>query len=149
MGCGRFRDAVLDHELMSEFVDAGVPFGWELLVATVVVDELDEVDDTEEEELLRWSVFRGMNMPLTSSGFIEFRLCPPLTFHPGRLSCWKLGGLATAVMRTSSLCSGKDRGTKEVGGQRAGDADRRVSMLGVQGSVRHHSHSSPRGISTR
>lgn len=86
LGWGRFLDAVL-QELMSELVDAGVPFGCELLVATVVVEEVEDVDDTEEDELLRWIVFRGMNMPLTSSGFIEFRLCPPLTFHAGRLSC--------------------------------------------------------------
>lgn len=114
MGCGRFLEAVLD-QLISEFVDAGVPFGCEPLVATVVVDELEEVDETEEEELLRCSVFRGAaNMPLTSSGFIEFRLWPPLTFHPGRLSCWKLGGLATAVMGKSSFDSGKDRRTLQV-----------------------------------
>jgi len=131
LGCGRFRDAVLDHELMSEFVDAGVPFGCEAFVATVVVDEFDDVEATDEDELLLCSVFRGTNMPLTSSGFIEFRLCPPLTFHPGRLSCWKLGGLATAVMRESRPWLGKDRMTEGVDAVEGtgNDAGRRLSML--------------------
>lgn len=101
LGCGRFRGpAVLDQELMSELEDVGVPFGWELFVATVVVDEVDDADEIEEEELLRCIGFRGMNMPRTSSEFIAEGLCgAPLILHPERLSCWKEGGFATAVMR--------------------------------------------------
>lgn len=66
---------------------------------TVDVDVFDDVDDTDDEEFVRWSVFRGENMVmlLTSSGFIEPSAWPPL-IHPGRLIFAKLGGFATAVM---------------------------------------------------
>ena len=86
MGWGLFRGGPFaDHWLNSEVADTGVPFDWELLVATVVVDELDEVEETEDDELVRDKVFRGTNMPMpprTSSGFIElFPLNEP---HAGR-----------------------------------------------------------------
>lgn len=44
----------------------------------------------------------NMFIPLASSAFIEFTVCPPL-IHPGRLRLAKLGGLATAVMRKASV----------------------------------------------
>lgn len=65
------------------------------------MEELDALDETEEDELLRGIDFRGIKTPLTSSEFIEFRDWPPppLIPHAGRLMLEKLGGLATAVMR--------------------------------------------------
>lgn len=97
LGCGLFRDAELaDHWLRSDVADSAVPFDWEPLVATVVFDALELLEETEEDELLRESVFRGTNMPRTSSGFIgSFPLIVP---HAGRDNCGKEGGLATAVM---------------------------------------------------
>jgi hypothetical protein len=81
----------------------GMPFVWLLgLDVTVEVDEFDEVEDTDDEEFVRWRVFRCMNMLIprgSSDGFIELDVCPPLTvIHPGRLRFAKLGGFATAVM---------------------------------------------------
>jgi hypothetical protein len=70
-----------------------VPFVDEAGVVAVEVDDVDAVDDTDEDELARGMVFRGMNMPLTSS--LPFK--PP---HAGGRFIWeKVGGLATAVMR--------------------------------------------------
>jgi hypothetical protein len=84
---------------MSEFVDDGVPFGCDALVATVVVDEADEVEEMDEDELLRCMGLRGMKIPLTSSVFIELTFWGPSIFHAAeRFSCWKEGGFATAVM---------------------------------------------------
>lgn len=40
----------------------GVPFAWEPLLATVVAEELDEVEETDEDEFVRDRVFRGTNM---------------------------------------------------------------------------------------
>lgn len=76
-----------------------MPFVDEVGVTTVEFEDADDVDDTDEEEFERWIVLRGRNMPLTSSGFIEFMVCVPLPTHAGRLICGKVGGLATAVMR--------------------------------------------------
>lgn len=79
------------------------PFGWPLVLLTAVAEEdTDEAEEMEEDELFRGMVFRGINTPLTSSGFMELRDCPPLSPHAGRLIFAKLGGpggLATAVMR--------------------------------------------------
>lgn len=64
-----------------------------------MVDELDEVEETEDDELERGKVLRGANMPMpprTSSGFIG--LFPLSVPHAGREICEKFGGLATAVM---------------------------------------------------
>lgn len=98
---GRFRAAPLaDHWLTSDPTDRGVPFACEPLVATVVVDELDEVEETDDDELVRDKALRGANMstpPRTSSGFI--RLFPLNVPHAGREICEKFGGFATAVMR--------------------------------------------------
>lgn len=86
--------------------DEGVPVDWAPFVRTVEADELDEFEDTEEDELVRESVFRGTpNIPLTSSGFIEF---PSMEPHPGRDIWGKLGGFATAVMGLDTeRCSSK------------------------------------------
>src|SRR5690606_9910025 len=93
-----FRDAALaDHWLKSEFVDAGVPVDWAPFERIVDPDDVDELEDTEEDELVRERVFRGTpNMPLTSSGFIEF---PSIEPHAGRDIWGNVGGFATAVMR--------------------------------------------------
>jgi hypothetical protein len=64
------RGPPLDHVLISELVDAGVPLGWDELVATVVVEDAEEVEEMDEEELLRCMCFLGMKMPRTSSLFI-------------------------------------------------------------------------------
>lgn len=70
------------------------------MVATEDVEDVDDVDAIEEEELARCGVFRGMSIRETSS-VIEFKPpCPPLPgFHPSR--GWKLGGEATAVIRSN------------------------------------------------
>lgn len=82
-GGGLFRVAApADHWLISELLDAAVPFDCELLERAVEVDELDEVEETEEEELVRERVLRGANMPLPSSGLVE--LCPSIEPHAGR-----------------------------------------------------------------
>lgn len=71
------------------------------MLTAVDVEELDALEETEEDELLRGIDFRGIKTPLTSSEFIVFRDWPPppLMPHAGRLMLEKLGGLATAVMR--------------------------------------------------
>jgi hypothetical protein len=76
------------------------------LVATDVAEEAaEEVDDTEEDELLRVKLLRGTNMPRTSSAFIG--LSPLTVPHSGREICGKVGGFATAVIRKNrSGCGG-------------------------------------------
>lgn len=78
-------------------------------MVAVDVDDPDDCDDCEEsddDELARCALFRGMNMRATSSGFIELRPpCPGLVPHAGRLIWGKLGGLATAV-----ICEGEQEG---------------------------------------
>lgn len=71
------------------------------MLTAVDVEELDALEETDEDELLRGIDFRGIKTPLTSSEFIVFRDWPPppLMPHAGRLMLEKLGGLATAVMR--------------------------------------------------
>jgi hypothetical protein len=64
-------------------------------------DPVDDVDDRDEDEFVRGMVLRGANMARLSSGFMALSDCPPLIPHPGRLMLEKLGGLATAVMRTA------------------------------------------------
>ena len=66
-------------------------------MATVVLEELEALEEMEEAELERERVLRGANMPLTSSAFIGL---PPLPFpHAGRDICENVGGFATAVIR--------------------------------------------------
>lgn len=94
--------AVLGQPLKSPAAGMEFPLvgAFEMMVP---VDEFEDVDDTDDEELVRWIVLRPANMlmPLRSSAFIEFGVGPPL-IHPGRLRFAKLGGLATAVMRRAS-----------------------------------------------
>lgn len=63
-------------------------------------EDEDEDDAREEDELVRCTLFRGMNIRVTSSALIELSPpCPPLpVFHPSRGRDWKLGGDATAVI---------------------------------------------------
>jgi len=57
------------------------------------------MEDIEEDELARWALLRGMNIRATSSGFMAVSPpCPTLAPHADRLFCWKLSGLATAVI---------------------------------------------------
>jgi hypothetical protein len=101
-GWGRLRGAELaDHWLRSEAVDSAVPLDCEPFVATVVLEDTDELEEMEDDELLRGRVFRGTNMPRTSSGFIG--LFPLIVPHAGREICGNVGGLATAVMRKAQL----------------------------------------------
>ena len=63
---------------------------------------VDMVDDIDEEELDRWTLFRGINIRDTSSVFMELSTdWPPLSaaYHPSRGPDCTLGGVATAVMR--------------------------------------------------
>jgi hypothetical protein len=67
------------------------------------VEVLDAAEDSElsdEDELDRWAVLRGMSILETSSALMVFRpLAAPLgPRHPDPLICWKLGGGATAVI---------------------------------------------------
>lgn len=103
---GRLRAAGFDHPSP---LAPGIaePFGCEPgLDVTVDVDELEVVDDTDEEEFVRWRDLRcvlNMLIPLASSEDDEVSVvsdCPPL-IHPGRLRFEKLGGFATAVMRNA------------------------------------------------
>jgi hypothetical protein len=64
------------------------------IVPVEEIDEFEARDVTEEEELVRWALFRGINIRATSSAFIVLAFTP----HAARLFCWKLGGLATAVI---------------------------------------------------
>jgi hypothetical protein len=96
LGCGRFRGAVLGHWLRSPLDDGAVPLDCELVVATVVVEDVEEVDEMDEEELDRWRALR-VNIARTSS-LVGFNGCPPLPLHVGLLS-GNEGGFATAVIR--------------------------------------------------
>lgn len=69
----------------------------------LVTVDVEEFDPREDEELERWTCFRGMNIRETSSAsaFAEGRApCPPLPvlYHPKRDPDCTLGGDATAVM---------------------------------------------------
>ena len=61
--------------LRTPFSPLGKPFGWLAGEEIVDADELEEVDDKDEEELLRCTFFRGTKMRETSSGVI-LRLFP-------------------------------------------------------------------------
>lgn len=112
-GCGRVVDRPAVGSALPEghmplvgFLRVVHPFESAVpVVPFVCCDEADnvdwdEVELREDEELLRWAVFRGpgINILLISSEVIPFKpLCPPLTlFHPGL--CWKVRGGATAVI---------------------------------------------------
>lgn len=67
LGCGLLRFALpFDHWLKSEADDSDVALECEPLVATVVFEALEEMD---EDELLRERLLRVMNIPRTSSEF--------------------------------------------------------------------------------
>lgn len=85
----------MGHWLTSPVEEAGVPLAWEFVVATVVVEDVEDEDEMEEEELERWRTFR-VNMARTSS-VVGFICCPPLPLHEGLLS-GNEGGFATAVI---------------------------------------------------
>ena len=74
LGWGRLRCAAvaaLGHAPASPETDTGAePLDCEVEVATVDVELVDDVDDIEEDELLRCRLFRGMSTRLISSGFI-------------------------------------------------------------------------------
>lgn len=98
--CGLFRGAAFGQLPKSPAAGAGAPFVCPFVVVAVAVDEAEDVDDIEDDEFVRDTVFRGMKTPRTSSGFIEFNDCwPPLIPHACRLMFEKDGGFATAVMR--------------------------------------------------
>jgi hypothetical protein len=97
--CGFFRAAPVPHVLRSPAADIGTPFGCGADWVIVPVEDVEDIDEIEDEELVRCALFRGINIRATSSAFIE--LSPPwltLAPHADRLFCWKLGGLATAVI---------------------------------------------------
>jgi hypothetical protein len=72
--CGFFRVPVLDH-VPTSLTGVNVPFDcWEVFdIVDVLVDDVDELEDREDDELARCTLFRGMNIRATSSGFIELR----------------------------------------------------------------------------
>ena len=77
----------------------GVPLARGDGAGIVEFDEDDELEASDDDELARWGLLRGMNILATSSAFIA--LSPPwlpLAPHAERLICWKLGGFATAVI---------------------------------------------------
>jgi len=110
--CGLFRVAVLDQLLKSPAAGIGLPFV-EAFEVMVPVDEFDDVDETDDEELVRCMVLRFANMlmPRRSSAFIEFGVWLPL-IHPGRLRFTKLGGLATAVMSRRASAGHEDKNAR-------------------------------------
>ena len=116
MGCERAVDmpemgSALDggHSPRGAFLRAHVdpspcctgppPFVCAEEVDIVLLD--DAVDESDDDELARWTLFRGMNIARYSSVVIGFApLATPLEpFHPAwREMFWKFGGGATAVI---------------------------------------------------
>jgi hypothetical protein len=98
--CGFFRAAAVPQDVISPVAGIGVPFiCGDDTAGTVAVEDVEELEDIEEEELARCALFRGINIRATSLVFMG--LSPPwpaLEPHADRLLCWKLGGLATAVI---------------------------------------------------
>lgn len=78
------------------------PLAWPFVLLTAVDDEeMDELEEMEEAEFVLERVFRGIKTPLTSSELtVELRDWLPLSPHADRSMFAKLGGLATAVMRS-------------------------------------------------
>lgn len=114
--CAFLRGPAVDQPAESPAAVREVPFtGWVFaLDVTVEVEPLDDVDDTDDDEFVRWRVLRAMNMFISLASFdlIEFSDWPPL-IHPCRLRSAKLGGLATAVMRKAWLAAMDDESEGE------------------------------------
>lgn len=72
--CGFFRVPVLDH-VPTSLTGVNVPVDcWEEFdIVDVLEDEVDELEEREDDELARCTLFRGMNIRATSSGFMELR----------------------------------------------------------------------------
>lgn len=72
--CGFFRVPVLDH-VPTSLTGVNVPVDcWEVFdIVDALEDEVDELEEREDDELARCTLFRGMNIRATSSGFIELR----------------------------------------------------------------------------
>lgn len=109
-GVGRLRGAGGFDQPFSPTARDETPLVWGGgLEVTVEADELEVVDETDDDELDRWSVLRCMNILMargSSDEFIEFSGWPPL-IHPGRLRFAKLGGFATAVMGAAGRETGE------------------------------------------
>lgn len=72
----------------------------------VYVDDPENEEAREDEEFVRCTLLRFMNIRVTSSALMESSpFCPPLlVFHWGK--GWKLGGDATAVICITMLSVG-------------------------------------------
>ena len=85
-----------------------LPFGFASVLTDVTTDEFepadeaDEVDVTDDAELLRCGPLRGCTIRDTSSALIEFMEPLPDEVHPRRGRDCRLGGDATAVMGNKS-----------------------------------------------
>jgi hypothetical protein len=72
-----------------------------LMVAVEEVEADDDIEEAEEDELVRWRPFRGIKMRDTSSEPMLFRVpCPPLlpACHDGRGTDCIVGSEAMAVI---------------------------------------------------
>lgn len=100
--CGLFRGAALGQPPSSPGVDwIATPLAWPFVLLTAVDDEeMDELEEMEEDEFVLERAFRGIKTPLSSELTVELRDWLPLSPHADRLIFAKLGGLATAVMRS-------------------------------------------------
>jgi hypothetical protein len=80
------------------------PFSW-LWLELVMVEAVEACEESDDDELERCALFRGMNMWPTSSEPIELNPfgVPLPVFHPVRDMGWRFGGGATAVMSCYAL----------------------------------------------
>lgn len=72
--CGFFRAAV-PHELKVSPAGMATPLVCGDGCTTVEFEDVEEREDMEEDELVRWALLRGINILDTSSAFIALR--PP------------------------------------------------------------------------
>lgn len=101
-GGGRLRVLAFGQPLRSPAAETWAPLVEPLEDTRVEEEDVDELEEMEEDELVRWMFLRVANMPRGSSELIELSDCPPLTPHCGRLRFDRLGGFATAVMENAS-----------------------------------------------
>ena len=66
------RGFSVDHWLRSVVEDKGVPLAWDPFEATVVAEEFEEVEETDDDELDRVRPLRGANMPIPPRPSSEF-----------------------------------------------------------------------------